>query len=194
MSTLIPEAPEMDFTLEQTAIFSSSAEIILDWIDFLKSLGFAADAVHTYIVPDDRDNEDYYFLSNYVEMDYSPVTAVEKNLLFFGAGFANIYQFLEDSAWPDTFGDDSNQPIFLQAAFFTEDRAIISMGGWDGIPLFNNEKYGITEEGLTMTWNEAAEMLIAISAEMSEKLKLQQPPHIRWWRKFTKFVLKALGQ
>lgn len=194
MNTNLPHPPVNDMTPDQYAAFENLPDAIVEWLEFLQSLDFEADAVATYIAPEGFQHYDNFTLSNELQMQYSPETAPDENLLFFGAGFANLYQFLEGTMWPDIFGDHSSQPVFLRAAFFTEDRATITMGGYAGEPLFDNDVYQLDDEGPFLTWDEAGKMLIAIRKEMARNLKMQGPPPVTFWQKLGSYLASVFAQ
>ncbi|MES2224577.1 MAG: hypothetical protein V4478_01155 [Patescibacteria group bacterium] len=176
MNTEINNPPTLGLTTEQREIFSNFHQVIENWKTFLNDLGFAAESINNYELKEGCSIYDWFTLSNGITViDHQPQSAVNDNVLIVSASYASAAQFLASKFFPAGF-DEEELPCYIEAVFFTDDKAEIILRGDEGEPLFDQSFYFI--EKFTGTWDEVAHTLIAIKSDMAENLTRSDPPAI----------------
>lgn len=169
--------PKVTLSKQQLAILNQFPKEVNKWKKFLKGLGFKVITLDTY----DPSIWGYNNDSNIVfeggfDGAITPNEGVRRGLIITSGSFVTAEQFLANKYWPDVYRDEL--PNYLEVDFFTKDRAEIVLGCGIGDELFDSEKYltekwsshSLTKDTFRGTWQEVAERLLAIKAEMATNL------------------------
>ncbi len=173
----LPTPPENTLSEEQKKIFKNLGHQIEPWKKFLTDLGYKVLNLGTDTYENEAGEGFFYPCRENIVIygHFTPSEAMEQNTLFCGAGYVTAAQFLEDRYWPDSFNDT---PRYVEFAFNAKNEAFVRIDGNEGDILFEEENHFKDEEGVTGTWDEVAKILMSISKEMAESLKIQNPPTV----------------